>query len=195
VEAFALAAGVRAAVIVAPRGLESEIATVAAQAIVGGALDVEVVAGGATRAESVSAGLSAVADEVVAVHDAARPLVTPDLITALLRALGRHPHAAGVIAASPIADTVKRVREGDRVIERTESREGLWAAETPQVFRTELLRRAHSAFAAGAPGSATDDSMLVEADGGTVLIEHVSHPNLKVTTPSDLRIAELLLAD
>jgi 2-C-methyl-D-erythritol 4-phosphate cytidylyltransferase len=193
VAAFAAAPDVRAAVIVAPLGREPEIATVAAEAVAGSELDLEVVAGGATRAESVAAGLSAVAGEVVAVHDAARPLVTPDLITALLRALERDPDAVGVIAASPIADTVKRVREGDREIERTESREGLWAAETPQVFRTEMLRRAHSA--AEGPVTATDDSMLVEAAGGKVLIEHTSHPNLKVTTPADLRIAELLLAD
>ena len=99
-----------------------------------------------------------------------------------------------MIAATPVADTVKRVRETDgrRAIERTESREGLWGAQTPQVFRADELRRAHAAAAPGA--AATDDAMLVEEAGGVVLVEPVAAPNLKVTDAADLELASLLLA-
>ncbi|HEX2129774.1 MAG TPA: 2-C-methyl-D-erythritol 4-phosphate cytidylyltransferase, partial [Solirubrobacterales bacterium] len=186
------APSVGAAVIAAPAGREAEVEAAAEDARGAGELSLTVVAGGATRAASVGAGLAEVRTDIVAVHDAARPLLTVELIESLLRLLGDRPDAAGAIAARPIADTVKRVSdaEGRREIERTESREGLWAAETPQVFRTDALRRAHSADEAA---SATDDAMLVERMGGTVLVESAPHPNLKVTTAADARLAELLL--
>jgi 2-C-methyl-D-erythritol 4-phosphate cytidylyltransferase len=190
VAAFAAAPSVRAAVIAAPPGHEAAFEEIAGA--VSGDLALTVVAGGATRAGSVAAGLASVEDDVVAVHDAARPLVTPELITGLLDALRRRPDVAGVIAASPVTDTLKRVRDDQLEIERTESRNGLWAAETPQVFRTEALRRAHAAGAERI-SAATDDAMLVEAGGETVLIEPTAHPNPKVTTPADLRLVEALL--
>jgi 2-C-methyl-D-erythritol 4-phosphate cytidylyltransferase len=172
-------------VIAAPPGAEDELAALAPPG-----LEVEIVAGGATRSDSVAAALALATTELVAVHDAARPLVTAELIDALVAALGRSRGAAGVIAAAPITDTVKRVGE-DRAIERTEDRERLWAAQTPQVFRTELIREAHASDPGGAV--ATDDATLIERIGGTVLVEPVRAPNLKVTTAADLALAELLL--
>jgi 2-C-methyl-D-erythritol 4-phosphate cytidylyltransferase len=128
--------------------------------------------------------------DVVAVHDAARPLVTPELIETLIARLAERTDAGGVIAAAPVPDTLKRVSGGGAVV-ATEDRSELWAAQTPQVFRTELLRGAHAREDAA---EATDDAMLVERAGGTVLVEPWTQPNLKVTTAADLRLAELLLA-
>lgn len=188
--AFAGAAGVAAIVAAAPPGREPEVeAAIAAEA---GPLPVTVVPGGATRAESVAAALAQVRTELVAVHDAARPLVTPTLIEALLARLAADPGAAGAIAAAPVTDTIKRASGDPPVITHTEDRTELWAAQTPQVFRAEGLRDAHAA--AADPAAATDDAMLVEAVGGRVLIEPAGPRNLKVTTPTDLRLAELLLA-
>jgi 2-C-methyl-D-erythritol 4-phosphate cytidylyltransferase len=152
----------------------------------------------------VAHALEAAVSELVAVHDAARPLVTPELIGALVEKLASRPDAAGVIAAAPLTDTVKRAREprpakgeferGGPTVAKTESRDHLWAAQTPQVFRADALREAH----AGDPqrvGVATDDAMLVEKAGGKVLIEPASPDNLKVTTPLDLRLAEIMLSE
>jgi 2-C-methyl-D-erythritol 4-phosphate cytidylyltransferase len=116
--------------------------------------------------------------------------VTAELIDALVTALARSPQAAGIIAAAPIPDTVKRV--GARTIERTEDRERLWAAQTPQVFYAEALREAHASDA-GSRAEATDDAFLVERAGGTVLIQPAPGTNLKVTTAADLTLAKLLL--
>jgi 2-C-methyl-D-erythritol 4-phosphate cytidylyltransferase len=172
---------VRAVVVAAPPGHEHELGA-----------GVAVVDGGATRAESVARALAAVATEVVAIHDAARPMVTATLVGELVETLAASPGAAGVIAAAPVTDTVKRASDG-RVV-GTEDRATLWAAQTPQVFRTEALRAALEVDAA-TRDAATDEAMLVEAAGGTVLIHPGGAENLKVTTPHDLRLAELLLAD
>jgi 2-C-methyl-D-erythritol 4-phosphate cytidylyltransferase len=163
-----------------------------------------VVSGGATRAQSVANALALVETELVAIHDAARPLLTPELVEELVARLDSSPAAAGAIAAAPVTDTIKRARSasfstdevvnGAGVIEATLDRSRLWAAQTPQVFRVEELRKA----LAGDPDArdaATDEAMLVEAAGGTVLIHPASPQNFKVTTPLDLRIAELLLAE
>jgi 2-C-methyl-D-erythritol 4-phosphate cytidylyltransferase len=165
---------------------------------------VATVPGGATRSESVAAGLSLVETEVVAVHDAARPLVTPELIDELVAELLDRPDAAAVIAAAPLTDTVKQAREprpakgesprGGPAVAQTVSRDHLWAAQTPQVFRTRALREALDADPQRI-AAATDDAMLVEKAGGKVLIHPSSPQNLKVTTPLDLQVAELLLAD
>ncbi len=144
--------------------------------------------GGATRAESVANALAEVRTEYVAIHDAARPLLTAALLENLVRALAADPGADAIIAAAPVHDTVKRV-DGNRVAE-TLDRSLLWGAQTPQVFRTEALRKALAAN-----DSVTDEAMLIEAAGGTVLLHDPGAPNLKVTTPLDLRVAELLLAD
>ncbi len=147
------------------------------------------VPGGSERSHSVRAALAAApGDEVVVVHDAARPLVTVELVQACLAALG---DADAAIAAAPVTDTIKECAEG-RVV-RTLDRSRLWAVQTPQVFRRAALQRAldqdHDAIAA-----ATDDASLVEAMGGTVHVVPAPRENLKVTTELDLRVAEMLLA-
>jgi 2-C-methyl-D-erythritol 4-phosphate cytidylyltransferase len=154
--------------------------------------EVEVVAGGPSRSESVSLALARASSELVVVHDGARPLVTTGLIDAVIGRLAGEPEAAGVIAAAPIADTVKRVAGGSEIV-GTEPREHLWAAQTPQAFRRDALRDALGSDPQRL-AAATDDAMLVEEAGGRVLIEPAPAGNLKVTTPADLRLAELLLA-
>ena len=151
------------------------------------------VAGGASRSESVAAGLERVETDLVAVHDAARPLVTPQLIDELVAKLLDRPDAAAVIAAAPITDTVKRAGDAYEVAE-TMNRDELWAVQTPQVFRTGALRDAMDTDPERI-AAATDDAMLVERAGGKVLLHPSSPANLKVTTPLDLRVAELLLAE
>ncbi|HVX32199.1 MAG TPA: 2-C-methyl-D-erythritol 4-phosphate cytidylyltransferase [Solirubrobacterales bacterium] len=152
-----------------------------------GLQDVVTVEGGATRGESVAKALSAVDTDLVAIHDAARPLLTPKMLDDLVAVLVADPRADGVIAAAPVTDTVKRV-EGDRIA-GTLDRSELWGAQTPQVFRTEALRKAsRSAHAV------TDEATLIEAAGGKVLVHDCGAPNIKVTTPVDLRLAELLLS-
>jgi 2-C-methyl-D-erythritol 4-phosphate cytidylyltransferase len=151
---------------------------------------VEVVAGAASRSGSVAAVLERVDSELVAVHDAARPLAGPELFDAVLGELASDPDAAAVICAAPLTDTVKRAG-GDRVVEATLDRSALWAAQTPQAFRTEALREA---LAGGDLAAATDDASLVEALGHRVLLHEAPAENVKVTTPADLRLAELLLA-
>ena len=151
-------------------------------------MNVELCEGGAERADSVRAGLAKVSDGAthVAVHDAARPLVTDEEIDAVFEAAVEHRAA---ILASPITATLKRV-EDDRVT-ATESRDGLWAAQTPQVFELGLLRRAHQE---GADTPATDDAQLVECLGESVVIVEGSAENLKITTRDDLRLAAAILA-
>ena len=160
---------------------------------------VEVVEGGESRSESVAAALAKASSELVVVHDAARPLVTGELIDAVLTRLAGAPEAAGVIAAAPITDTVKRAGEprpagGTYDVAETMNRDELWAVQTPQVFRTAALREALETKPERI-AAATDDAMLVEEAGGKVLLYPSSPENLKVTTPLDLRIAELLLAE
>lgn len=195
IDAFRACDSVRSIVVAAPPGHIGDL----------GGHDLGVVSGGATRAQSVANALEAVGTECVAIHDAARPLLTPELVEALVADLAANPEAAGVIAAAPITDTVKRASPPNLrsdtsevlnrrfAIERTEDRSRLWGAQTPQVFRTAALRQALAA--AERPEEATDEAMLVEWNGGTVLIHPVEAENLKVTTPLDLRVAELLLAE
>jgi 2-C-methyl-D-erythritol 4-phosphate cytidylyltransferase len=195
IEAFRACESVRSIVIAAPPRQVGELE--------GHGLDV--VPGGATRAQSVANALEAVGTTFVAIHDAARPLLTPELVEALVGDLDADEDAAGVIAAAPVTDTIKRAGGSSRqfgtpegqnrrlVVEATEDRSRLWRAQTPQVFRTDALREALAATER--PEEATDEAMLVEAAGGTVLIHPVAEQNLKVTTPLDLRVAELLLAE
>ena len=147
-----------------------------------------VVAGGATRAASVRAGLSAVPTEaeVVVVHDAARPLASAQLFDAVVAAI--LAGADGAIPGLPIVDTVKRVRDG--VVAETLDRSELVRVQTPQAFRAARLRAAHSLG-----GDATDDAHLVEALGGRVVVVAGEEANLKVTTPADLEAVERLLAE
>lgn len=191
-DAFAACEAVGAIVVAAPAERVEQFA-----GLVGGqhadGPDLTVVAGGATRAQSVANALAVAGSDFVAIHDAARPLLMPELIEALLADLEANPEAAGVISAVPVADTLKRAGEG-LVIAGTEDRSGLWAAQTPQVFRTEALREALEVDAE-VRDAATDEAMLIERVGGAVLLHRCESPNLKVTTPADLRLAELLLAE
>ncbi len=144
--------------------------------------------GGVERADSVRAGLAKLSDEAthVAVHDAARPLVTDQEIEAVFASA---VESGAAILASPITATLKRVADGK--ITATESRDGLWGAQTPQAFGIDLLRRAHEA---GAATPATDDAQLVERLGESVAIVEGSSENLKITTQSDLKLAAAILA-
>jgi 2-C-methyl-D-erythritol 4-phosphate cytidylyltransferase len=149
-----------------------------------------VVPGGATRSESVRAALAAAPPGDVVVHDAARPLVTPDVFVTALAALA---DADCAVAAAPLTDTVKEAGD-DRLVTATLDRSRLWAIQTPQAFRRAVLERA-LAVSGDVLAQATDDAWLVERTGGRVRVVESTPANLKVTTPHDLRIAELLLAD
>ena len=149
------------------------------------------VSGGRWRSASVRAALAAVPEaEVAVVHDAARPLLTRELVERCLAAL-LEGDADGVIAAARVTDTIKEADGEGRVV-RTLDRSVLWAVQTPQVFRAATLRRAldvdESALA-----TATDDASLVEAAGGSIAVVEAPRENLKVTTAEDLRVAEALL--
>ena len=148
-------------------------------------------AGGQHRSESVAIAAELCSQEILVVHDAARPLVTPELIDGVVERLASDQEAAGVIAGAPVTDTIKQAGAAGTV-ERTLDRAGLWAVQTPQAFRAAALREALSD-----PDSlpdATDDAMLVERRGGRILIHSASPDNIKVTRQVDLRVAELLLA-
>jgi 2-C-methyl-D-erythritol 4-phosphate cytidylyltransferase len=149
--------------------------------------------GGASRMESVRNGLAVLANTLsgsdrVLVHDAARPGLTAELIEKLIAGTGDHP--AGGLLALPVVDTVKRCIEGEAC--GTVPRNGLWLAQTPQMFPYQLLRQALSQV--DDPDTITDDASAVEALGlAPRLVE--GHPrNLKVTMPDDIRIAEMYLA-
>ena len=146
-----------------------------------------VVPGGESRMASVACGLRAVPPDTtwVLVHDAARPLVTPALIEATVRA-ARGSKAA--IAAVPVVPTIKQAK--GRWVVKTLDRSALWAVQTPQVFERKLLEEAHRR---AHHFSATDDAALVEAIGKRVKIVPGSERNIKVTTPEDRMIAESLL--
>jgi 2-C-methyl-D-erythritol 4-phosphate cytidylyltransferase len=160
---------------------------------------VTVVAGGAQRSESVRAALAAVSAEAdgdaVIVHDAARPLATPDLFTHVLEALALAPEADAVIAATPVSDTIKEVGDDGCSVSRTLDRARLWAVQTPQVFRRAALERALAEASDELLSQATDDAWLIERAGGVVHVIGSDPGNLKITTPEDLRIAELLLSE
>jgi 2-C-methyl-D-erythritol 4-phosphate cytidylyltransferase len=139
--------------------------------------------GGATRARSVRAGLAVVPPdaEVIVVHDAARPLASASLFATVIDAV--RSGADGAIPGLPISDTVKRV-DHDRVVETLE-RDALFAVQTPQAFKAEVLRRAHRDS-----GDATDDAALVEAIGGEVLVVPGEPGNRKITDQNDVALFE-----
>ena len=188
IAAMRAAPGVLSIVVACPPGHVHELA----------GHDLGVVEGGTTRARSVANALAAVGTELVAIHDAARPLITPELVEGVVATLVADSEADGAIAATPVTDTIKQgAGQGDpaaRYVAETIDRGRLWAAQTPQVFRVESLRRALEGDPAQVE-AATDEAMLVEAIGGRVLIHPAPAENLKVTTPLDLRVAELLLAE
>jgi 2-C-methyl-D-erythritol 4-phosphate cytidylyltransferase len=149
------------------------------------------VAGGSVRSESVREALHACDGDPVIVHDAARPLAAVELFERALEELER-TGADAVVAAAPVSDTVKEVGQDGRTVARTLDRSRLWAVQTPQVFRREVLERVLAA-PLEVLALATDDAWLVEREGGVVRVVESDPRNMKVTTPTDLRIAEVLL--
>lgn len=145
---------------------------------------------GSTRMESVMNGFLKTSPqaETVAVHDGARPLVNPARVEACLQAAGEYGAA---VLAVPVKDTVKICADG--VVEKTPERSALWAAQTPQCYRRELLAEALEKF--GAQKDATDESQLVEKLGVKVRVVESDYKNNKITTPEDLLFAEALLDD
>jgi 2-C-methyl-D-erythritol 4-phosphate cytidylyltransferase len=176
------------AVIAAPAGVEEELREAASASV---SFDVLVTPGGGTRSESVALALEAAGDvEVALVHDAARPLVTPEVIDRCVAELARW-ECDGVVAAARAVDTIKETDAGGHVIGTLE-RSSLWAVQTPQVFRAASLR---AALAAVPVERAYDDAQLVESAGGDVRVVESPRQNLKITTDQDLHLAELLLAE
>jgi len=147
------------------------------------------VLGGASRSQSVKLALAATPEATIAVvHDAARPLITRELVQQCIDALEGWD---GAVAAAPVPDTIKEADPSGRVL-RTLDRSALWAIQTPQVFRAEVLRRALDVDD-GVLAAATDDASLVEAAGGSVRVVEAAAENIKVTRPVDLALAEALL--
>ncbi|HEV3467778.1 MAG TPA: 2-C-methyl-D-erythritol 4-phosphate cytidylyltransferase [Pyrinomonadaceae bacterium] len=184
---FEECARVAEAVAVVPAGSEGELLGLAAAH--GLSKLGRAVAGGRTRAESVWRGLQALdpSTRVVAVHDAVRPFVTPDEID---RVVGEAERCGAAILAARAVDTIKEA-EGGGVL-RTLERSRLWHAQTPQCFRHELLRGAYErALSEGL--DATDDSALVERLGASVRIVEGSARNIKITSPQDFALAEILV--
>ena len=151
-------------------------------------MNVEIVEGGAERADTVQRALSRVkADiEFVAVHDAARPLLAKEWIDRVFRAA---EETGAAILAVPVTSTLKRVGKDGAIVE-TVSRDGLWEAQTPQVFRRQLLLDAY-AKRGGLP--ATDEARLVEQMGHPIAVVEGSPLNLKITTAEDFKMAEALV--
>jgi 2-C-methyl-D-erythritol 4-phosphate cytidylyltransferase len=178
IEALRAASAIRAIVVAMPAGHAAPPGTIA-------------VAGGDVRSASVRAAFAAApaGEDPVLVHDAARPMLTPALVEDVLAGL------AGVdcaIAATPVTDTIKEATPG-LVVTRTVDRSRLWAVQTPQAFTRAALTRALG-LAPDVVAAATDEAALVERAGGMVRVVRCGPENLKVTTPFDLHVAELLLS-
>jgi 2-C-methyl-D-erythritol 4-phosphate cytidylyltransferase len=157
----------------------------------GGATGPDRVEGGASRSESVRLALAAAPGaDVAVVHDAARPLVTPELVRACVEAVDAEGFD-GAVAAAPVTDTIKEA-DRDGLVLRTLERSRLWAIQTPQAFAANVLRHA-LAVPDETLAAATDDASLVEAAGGRVRIVQAPAENFKVTTALDLERAERLL--
>ncbi|HEV3094874.1 MAG TPA: 2-C-methyl-D-erythritol 4-phosphate cytidylyltransferase [Solirubrobacteraceae bacterium] len=179
VDVLERAASIERVVVALPPGAAAPAGTVGVQ-------------GGAVRSESVRRALAVAGDaDVVLVHDAARPLLTAELVDATVAAVSERD-ADAAIAAVRITDTVKQADEGGVVV-RTLDRAGLWAVQTPQAFRRGALERALD-VPDDVLAKATDDAWLIERVGGRVVIVEATPANLKVTNPLDLQLAELLLA-
>jgi 2-C-methyl-D-erythritol 4-phosphate cytidylyltransferase len=146
----------------------------------------DVCRGGARRQDSVHEGLKRLEGcRWVVIHDGARPCLTPDLVE---RGLAEARATGAAIAAVAVKDTVKMVND-ERVIQTTPARHSLWAAQTPQVFRSDIIAEAYRQQSA----EVTDDAALVEALGYRVKVYMGSYDNIKVTTPEDLAVAEIIL--
>jgi len=179
-----LGAGSAPVIVIVAAGMEARAAEVLA-----GLEGWRVVVGGATRADSVRAGLQALAagnDEIVLIHDAARPLLPASVLTALVEAVTSG--ADGALPALPVADTLKRTSDGEM---QTVDREGLWRAQTPQAFRVGTLAAAWEAW----PDDKipTDDAAVVEHNGGEVRIIPGDARLMKLTYPEDFAMAEQMI--
>jgi 2-C-methyl-D-erythritol 4-phosphate cytidylyltransferase len=153
-------------------------------------VDLQVVAGGAERQDSVAAGLKEVNSDLVLVHDAARPFVSAQTVASCLDAA---VHTGAAVVAVPARDTVK-LTSADGTVAQTLDRHRVWLAQTPQVFQTAVLQRAHAqARRDGFVG--TDDAALVERIGVTVWVVPGEPENKKITSPEDLRWAEWVLSE
>jgi 2-C-methyl-D-erythritol 4-phosphate cytidylyltransferase len=155
------------------------------------------VAGGAVRSESVREALRASSGGrggAVVVHDAARPLAPASLFGRALVQL-EESGADAVIAAAPVSDTIKQVGADRRTVQATLDRTRLWVVQTPQVFRRSTLERVLLGASRELLAAATDDAWLIERAGGTVQVVESAPANIKITTPTDLRLAELLIAE
>ncbi len=151
-------------------------------------LGIEVAYGGAERADSIASALAHVKPtaDFVCIHDAARPCLADEWIDRIFEAAAK---TGAAIFALPVAGTLKRVRP-DKIIQETVSREGLWEAQTPQVFRRDWLLEA---YARREGFAATDDAQLIERLGHPVTVVPGSPVNLKISTKEDLRLAEQAL--
>ncbi len=141
--------------------------------------------GGKRRQDSVAAGLKLLGDcHWVVIHDGARPFVTVDLIE---RGVEAAQETGAAVAAVPVKDTIK-VADDDRIVRQTPPRQNLWAIQTPQVFRINIISEAYKK----ANGDVTDDASLVEQSGYKVKLYMGTYDNIKITTPEDLALAEVL---
>lgn len=187
VRAFEDARDVAAIVIVCPPGQEREMSA----AIGTHGMVHAIVPGGSSRQRSVAAGIAALPHDVgaILVHDAARPLITPGLVGRLVSRLRLHD---AIIAAAPVADTLKRA-DAQGNVEATVDRAGLWGAQTPQAFRADVIRSVFAAADDAELDSATDCAGMAESRGIRVAMLDPGAPNMKVTTQADLRLVEVLL--
>ena len=187
VRALEEAPEVEAIVIACPPGMERETA-----AAVGTHAQVHaIVPGGTSRQRSVAQGLAALPYDLdaILVHDAARPLITPHVVSRLVARLAAEE---AVIAAAPVPDTLKRA-DGQLHVEHTVDRTGLWGAQTPQAFRAPTLLGIFGDAGPEELDSATDCAGMAERRGVRVLLMDPGIPNPKVTTQADLRLVEALL--
>ena len=189
-EAFEKAPSIHSVVVVVPAG-DEEFCRDEIVSKYGFKKVVAVVAGGAERQDSVQNGIKAAGDgfHVIAVHDGARPLVTPGIIEAVIKAAIEHGAA---IAAVPVKDTIKEASGG--FVKRTVPREALLSVQTPQAFSTDVLGKAFKK-AAEDNFTGTDESSLVERAGFAVKVVEGSYENMKITTPEDMAFAECVLKE
>jgi 2-C-methyl-D-erythritol 4-phosphate cytidylyltransferase/2-C-methyl-D-erythritol 2,4-cyclodiphosphate synthase len=152
---------------------------------------VVVVAAGPTRMGSVRAGFAALPKniEVVAVHDGARSMITPEIVRATFAEAAK---SGAAVAAVPVKDTLKVVEKGGKIVSETPERARFWAAQTPQTYRYSILKEALEKFAGDV--DATDESQLVERCGHRVSVVESSYENFKITTPEDITMASAIIA-
>lgn len=153
----------------------------------------EFVPGGATRQDSVAAGLAFTEDaDLILIHDGARPLITPKTVSEMAALLRDSQEYDGVVAGQPSVDTIKVVGP-DRMVKTTVNRSEYWSVQTPQIFSAEMVRNAY-ASAASDGFLGTDDSSLVERIGGRIKMYEAPRDNIKITLPEDVAFARASLA-